>query len=95
LEEKNQLTLQLRNRSLLHASPFGHLGLIEFEQASRCAHHRRRLTWDLEGLKAFVASRHDGMAVTRPGARLIDVIPRVKRQNDADPNRSTSIDRAP
>jgi hypothetical protein len=26
----------------------------------------RELTWDLEGLKAFVASRHGGMAVTSP-----------------------------
>jgi hypothetical protein len=39
----------------------------------------RELTWHLEGLKAFVASRHGGMAVTSPGARLIDVIPRVNR----------------
>lgn len=37
----------------------------------------RELTWHLEGLKAFVGSRHGGMALARPGSRLIDVIPRV------------------
>jgi hypothetical protein len=44
----------------------------------------RELTWYLDGLKAFVASRHGGMAVTRPGARLIDVIPRVERSTGVD-----------
>lgn len=48
----------------------------------------RELTWDLEGLKAFVASRHGGMAMTRPGARLLDVIPRIGRPTSGNTERS-------
>jgi hypothetical protein len=39
----------------------------------------RELTWYLEGLKAFVASRHGGQVITRPGPRLLDVIPTMKK----------------
>jgi hypothetical protein len=40
----------------------------------------RELTWYLEGVKQFVASRHEGRAIARDGARLIDVIPKTVRQ---------------
>ena len=42
----------------------------------RGAGKTRELTWHLEGLKAFVTSRHGGQAIMAPGARLADVIPR-------------------
>jgi hypothetical protein len=44
----------------------------------------RELTWHLEGLKAFVTSRHGGQAIMASGARLADVIPRVGRSSSTN-----------